>query len=918
MTAEKSVLERAAAWIYARRIGFALALLVAVGVALRVWGVSAVYQRIDDTPVARQIYAVYQGYWSPDPLLFYPIFFNYIVGILLKLASAVLGLLGRNPSPGLYEFTLDQVLLIARLVSAAMGGLTILVVFKIGKRLFDEATALAASAFFALSFVHILYSHQIVLDVPMTLFYAVSFYFCVRILQDGRWPHYLLAAFFAGIAVATKYNAVFVTASILMAHLWKSHETRKSLLRSLTDRKLVAAAGVSLASFFLGHPYALLWFNSFIRATRELARLVHETEWYLVLIKPQALLEKLWESKYVKGLWNVLSAEGAALFVLILLGLVWLLLRRTREKTFLALSGLVYFLGCLGFLGFSRLRDLSTLALFYAFFAAFGLAFVRELLGKGKRGRAAFGVFAALVVAVLGVRSASRVYYLAEDDTTQIAERWIRRNLPLGGVFGRELFTPEITDPAYPGLFFSRSFLIHGEFPAFARFDFIMSSSVQGGFFQRYAKYYPDQVAVYFGLNTGHELLKDFAFREIEYKNPEVKLYSGKALRRPKQRLALPAAAAPDAPAREFVVADGSPYGKDVDSLWLAGGAPVERLFVSRAKIGRLAVFVRGAPADGEIVVRSGLRRTVIPVRKGQDAFAEIAPARAFPYYAYFYKIEVSASVGLPPTFVKICADDFEAGLEFLRSGEHARAAERFRRSETTVGPGVRASEIPLYLALCEQRVGNAAAARSLQARFAADPAVAARFVPFHAALTGGRAWRRTFEKYAGIDVGLYETTQTVLVEDDAFACENAVEVESGTPANRKARKPSAGPGAGTFAAVSPELRLVPQPYRFEFDFLAGAGNGGRIGAVEVTAVTDGVSRTSVFPLELTPPGDGRTATCALAYAPESYGTTVRIRLALDRGVEAAFDRLRIVPDLKPFLLERYAAFGDLLRGRHD
>ena len=49
---------------------------------------------------------------------------------------------------------------------------------------------------------------------------------------------------------------------------------------------------------------------------------------------------------------------------LIVLGLVWVFRRRTREKTFFALSGLAYFLGCLGFLGFSRLRDLSTLALF--------------------------------------------------------------------------------------------------------------------------------------------------------------------------------------------------------------------------------------------------------------------------------------------------------------------------------------------------------------------------------------------------------------------------------------------------------------------------------------------------------------------------------------------------------------------------
>jgi multisubunit Na+/H+ antiporter MnhG subunit len=934
------------AWIVAHRIGLALAGLVLGGFALRVWGVSAVYQRIDDIPVARKIYAVYQGDWGPDPLLFYPIFFNYIVGILLKLGSAVLGLLGRNPSPGLYEFTFDQVLLIARLVSAAMGASTILVVFKIGKRLFSETTALAAAAFFSLSFIHILYSRQIVLDVPMTFFYAVAFYFCVRILKSGRWPHYLLAAFFAGIAVATKYNAMFVTASIVMAHLWKSRETQKNILKNLTDRKLVAAGAVTILSFFAGHPYALLWYKSFIRATLNLAALVHNTEWYLVLIKPQALLERLWESKYVKGLWNVMSAEGALLFILILLGLVWALRRptreapgarnaggtssrelrggqaqegrRTRETAFLAWSGLAYFLGALGFLGFSRLRDLSTLALFYALFAALGLALLGGIFGKGRGGRTAFAAFAVLVVAALGARSVGRVYYLAEDDTTQIAERWIRRNLPAGGVFGRELFTPEVTDPAYPALFFTRPYLIYGDFPAFSVFDYIERSSVQAGFFFQYAKYYPVQVGIYSRLNEERELLKDFFFRDIEYKNPEVRIYSGKFQRRPKQRLALPVAAAPDSLAREFIIADGSPYGKDVGSLWLDGGRPVERLLVSRTRIDRVAVFVRGAAGDGEVVVRSGLRRTAIPLRKGGDAFAVIEPSRAFPFYAYFYKVGLSASAGMPASFIKISADDFEIGLELVRSGEYVRAADFFRRAAAAPGPGVLVSEIPLYLAYCERMAGKAGADEDLRMRLAADPAIAARFAPFYAALRGGRAWERPFEKYAGISVPLFETTQTVLLEDDAFAYENAIAVESSSLANKKARKPSSDPAAGPCSGLSPELRLVPQAYRFELDFFDPAGAGGPIGKAEIVSMTDGVEKTAVFPIELPKPGNGRSSKCVLDFKPESFRTTVRLRLRLDRGAAAAFDRLRIVPDLKSFLLDRYGMFKDLLTVPHE
>ena len=906
------------AWIRAHWIGLALSGLVLGGLALRVWGVSAVYQRIDDVPVAKQIFAVYQGNWSPDPLLFYPMFFEYIVGILLKIASVVLTLFGRNPSPGLFEFTLDQVLLIARLVSAAMGASTILVVFKIGKRLFSEKTALAAAFFFSLSFVHILYSHQIVLDVPMTFFYAVSFYFCVRILKGGRWPHYLLAGFFAGIAVATKYNAIFVTVSIVMAHLWKHRETQKNIFRNLTHGKLVAAGFMSIVGFIIGHPYALLWYKSFFQATKTLARLVHYTEWYLVLIKPQTLFERIGESKYFKGLANVMSAEGIVLFGLIVLGLVWALRRRTRETLFFTLSALAYFLGALGFLGFSRLRDLSTLALFYAFFAAFGLALLTGALGKGRRGRTAFtarAVLVVIVVLILMARTAGRIYYLAEDDTTQIAERWIRRNLPPGGIFGRELFTPVIADPAYPALFVTRPYLIYSDFPAFERLDYIETSSVQGGFFFQYAKYYPVQVEVYRRLNREHELLKSFRFRDIEYKNPEVRIYSGQAPRRAKQRLALPVAAPAQNPAREFIMDDGSPYGKDVDSFWLAGGERVERLFVGRAKIRRIGVFVHEAAGDGEIVVRSGLGRRAIPVRKDADAFVLIEPARAFPYDANFYKVGVSASSGLPASFVKIAADDFEIGLEFFRSRDYARAAEFFRRAENESRPGTLLSEISLYLAYCERMTGNAAAAEERRARFAADPAVSSRFEPFLRALAAdGGSWKRAFEKYAGVDVGLFETTQSLLFEDGLFAFENAAIVESETLMSRTARKPSPDPTAGPFSALSPELRLVPQAYRAELDFYNPKAAQGKVGEADVVYRKDGVERTAVFPIELAKPGEDGMSKCGLGLKPESYGMTVRIRVRLDRGTEAAFDRLRIVPDLKPFLRERYDMFKDLLR----
>ena len=66
------------------RTALLLAVIFIVGLALRIWGLAAPWQRIDDPPYAKQIYAVFQGYYSPDPQLFYPMSFAYIGGFLLK------------------------------------------------------------------------------------------------------------------------------------------------------------------------------------------------------------------------------------------------------------------------------------------------------------------------------------------------------------------------------------------------------------------------------------------------------------------------------------------------------------------------------------------------------------------------------------------------------------------------------------------------------------------------------------------------------------------------------------------------------------------------------------------------------------------------------------------------------------------
>ena len=362
------------------------------GTLFRVAGLSSGYQRVDDYVVARQIAQNYQGDWRPDFVYYYPNFFDYLVAVFLRLVNALFRLVGVQRGPELFPFTIDQILFAARLFSALLGSATILVVYAIGRRLYSEREGLTAAFLYSVAYIPILFSHQIALDVPMTFFFALSLYFCVLIAQRRRWSDYLLAGFLGGLAVATKYNGIFIFAAVFLSHLLTQPGAKKKAFRALLDRNLHLAAGAGIAGFFAGHPYALLKFKNFLGGTKLLLQGVHETEWFLRPIQPKTWLEHIAYNKQVLAVKNILTGEGPVFLALILLGVAAVCLRRNRKTAWLALSGLAYFIGAISYLGFSRHRDLPAFAIFYAFLGMSGIALILEWGGRSKTARRAAGL----------------------------------------------------------------------------------------------------------------------------------------------------------------------------------------------------------------------------------------------------------------------------------------------------------------------------------------------------------------------------------------------------------------------------------------------------------------------------------------------------------------------------------------------
>ncbi len=178
--------------------------------------------------------------------------------------------------PSMYELNV-----VGRSLSTIADLLTIVVLFFVGKRLFDRRVGLVASAMYAGAAFPIQQSHFFTVDTFTNLFVVASMYFAARVLTGHRWVDYLLFGIMLGLAMSSKIS-VFPLAMILIValtlrmwrewqgnqatpnHIQKSLPETQTLRHTLAPLLMRAGAGLAIAglvtiiTFRIGQPYAFL------------------------------------------------------------------------------------------------------------------------------------------------------------------------------------------------------------------------------------------------------------------------------------------------------------------------------------------------------------------------------------------------------------------------------------------------------------------------------------------------------------------------------------------------------------------------------------------------------------------------------------------------------------------------------------
>lgn len=185
-------------------------------------------------------------YAQQPPLILY---LSWPVSIILNLLSIF------------DESTIVRNVFAGRIVNAAAGSVSILLVYLLGTRLFSRFTGLAAAILLAASPLHVTNSRYMKQDALLVMFVLACALAVAKCIDTKKIRFLFLAGIYAGLAAGSKYTGL-ACAGILLSAAWLN----SGQLSLRPDKRVftysVAACGIMAVSFFLSMPYVLFSFEN--------------------------------------------------------------------------------------------------------------------------------------------------------------------------------------------------------------------------------------------------------------------------------------------------------------------------------------------------------------------------------------------------------------------------------------------------------------------------------------------------------------------------------------------------------------------------------------------------------------------------------------------------------------------------------
>lgn len=211
----------------------------------------------------------------------FPLYLGLLTGELLNnlapLAASVglpeqtIRVMNRDPQ------SCGGVAVAGRLVIAVLDTLTIILLYRLGRRIRGVLVGLTAAAFYAFTAQAIQLSHFFAMDPASTTFTVLTVLGGVMMVQERSWRAVLTTGIGAGLAIASKFSALPILAIPVVAGIliiWDAVVQRQRRQEAPNGRVQffgvmgsLAAIGLAAVTFFLVSPYAVLDWQTFLTAT---------------------------------------------------------------------------------------------------------------------------------------------------------------------------------------------------------------------------------------------------------------------------------------------------------------------------------------------------------------------------------------------------------------------------------------------------------------------------------------------------------------------------------------------------------------------------------------------------------------------------------------------------------------------------
>lgn len=430
-----------------------LAFIITLGFSFRFYGINfdqTCCQHPDERAIvmfALPIHfpANFSEFLSPESPL-NPHFFAYgNLPLYLLKGSAVLA---SAINPHLIEYS--KINLVGRSISIFADLITIILIFLIGKTLFNNRTGLASAFIYSISVLPIQYSHFYTSDILLTMLITFTLWRVIKLYKNPGIKNSIFVGISFGLALATKISSIPIIISIGAVLLldfififaqtpnkpkhWLPHIPHV-LKKLATDGAAIIVSTIII--FVIAQPYTIIDFSEFLKQNIAQSAMTHNAYTFPYTLQYVGKIPYLYELKNL-FLWGV----GPTIFIFLFAGLVLLfkgLKTRAQDKkseTIIILSFFFLYFALIGQFAIGFMRYMLPIYPILSIFAGTALIWLFEKIWTYNRNLKFF--LEAIIVILLLIWPLSFMSVYLKPNTRLEATGWINKNIPNGSTISVE------------------------------------------------------------------------------------------------------------------------------------------------------------------------------------------------------------------------------------------------------------------------------------------------------------------------------------------------------------------------------------------------------------------------------------------------------------------------------------------------